>query len=155
MKQQLSDNSRTANRRDKQTLIHSSPPRHTRMSLRRGQTTLALPSGPSPSQFTTDSPSVCMSWCRAPSGAHDQIVINCLTVAVLSCRGPSLTGGRVCLLSVIVQRLGQHVHELFTVFMSHMLDIYTIYTSPCQSRLGTADHALQVVPKATTALLDT
>jgi hypothetical protein len=40
---------------------------------------------PSPSQFTTDGPSVSMSWCRAPSGAHDQIVINCLTVAVLSC----------------------------------------------------------------------
>jgi hypothetical protein len=40
---------------------------------------------PSPSQFTTDSPSVSMSWCRAPSGAHDQIVIDCLTVAVLSC----------------------------------------------------------------------
>jgi hypothetical protein len=39
--------------------------------------------------------------------------------------------------------------------MSHMLDIYNIYTSPCQSRLGTADHALQVVAKATTALLDT
>jgi hypothetical protein len=29
-------------------------------------------------------PSVSMSWCRAPSGAHDQIVINCLTVAVPS-----------------------------------------------------------------------
>jgi hypothetical protein len=40
---------------------------------------------PNPSQFTTDSQSVSMSWCRAPSGAHDQIVINCLTVAVLSC----------------------------------------------------------------------
>jgi hypothetical protein len=39
--------------------------------------------------------------------------------------------------------------------MSHMLDIYNIYTTPCQSRLGTADYALQVVAKATTALLDT
>jgi hypothetical protein len=36
-------------------------------------------------QFTTDGPSVSMSWCRAPSGAHDQMVVNCLTVAVLSC----------------------------------------------------------------------
>jgi hypothetical protein len=26
-----------------------------------------------------------MSWCRAPLGAHDQIVVKCLTVAVLSC----------------------------------------------------------------------
>jgi hypothetical protein len=40
---------------------------------------------PSPSQFTTDGPSVSMSWCRAPPGAHDQIVVNCLTVVVLSC----------------------------------------------------------------------
>jgi hypothetical protein len=40
---------------------------------------------PSPSQFTTDGQSVSASWCRAPSGAHDQIVVNCLTVAVLSC----------------------------------------------------------------------
>jgi hypothetical protein len=40
---------------------------------------------PSPSQFTTDGPSVSVSWCRAPSGAHDQIVVNCLTVAVLCC----------------------------------------------------------------------
>jgi hypothetical protein len=39
----------------------------------------------SQSQFTTDGPSVSMSWCRAPSGAHGQIVVNCLTVAVLSC----------------------------------------------------------------------
>jgi hypothetical protein len=39
--------------------------------------------------------------------------------------------------------------------MSHMYGIYNIYTSLCQSRLGTADYALQVVAKATTALLDT
>jgi hypothetical protein len=38
-----------------------------------------------PSQFTTDGPSVSTSWCRVLSGAHDQIVVNCLTVAVLSC----------------------------------------------------------------------
>jgi hypothetical protein len=29
----------------------------------------------SQSHFTTDSQSVCLSWCRAPSGAHDQIFI--------------------------------------------------------------------------------
>jgi hypothetical protein len=37
------------------------------------------------SPFATDGRSVSMSWCRAPSGAHDQMVVNCLTVAVLSC----------------------------------------------------------------------
>jgi hypothetical protein len=40
---------------------------------------------PSPSQFTTGGPSVSMSWCRAQSGAQDQTIVNCLTVAVLSC----------------------------------------------------------------------
>jgi hypothetical protein len=40
---------------------------------------------PSQSLFATDGQSVSMSWCRAPSGAHDQMVVNCLTVTVLSC----------------------------------------------------------------------
>jgi hypothetical protein len=39
--------------------------------------------------------------------------------------------------------------------MFHMYGTYNIYTGPCQSRLGTADYALQVVAKATAALLDT
>jgi hypothetical protein len=35
----------------------------------------------SQSHFTTDSQSVCLSWCRAPSGAHDQIfILNEITV---------------------------------------------------------------------------
>jgi hypothetical protein len=29
--------------------------------------------GPSPSHIATDGPSVCLSWCEAPAGAHDQI----------------------------------------------------------------------------------
>jgi hypothetical protein len=39
-------------------------------------------------KFMTDGPSVSMSWCRAPSGAHDQMVVNCLTVVVLSWSWP-------------------------------------------------------------------
>jgi hypothetical protein len=65
------------------------------------------------------------------------------------------TRGWVCPLSVIFHSLGQYVDELFKVFMFNMYDIYNIYTSPCQSMLGTADYALQVVAKPTTALLDT
>jgi hypothetical protein len=30
---------------------------------------------PSPSHFTTDGQSVRLSWCRAPSGDHDQILV--------------------------------------------------------------------------------
>jgi hypothetical protein len=45
---------------------------------------------------------VCLSWCRAPSGDHDQIFI--LVCKLLSCPygASSLTRGRVCHLSVIV-----------------------------------------------------
>jgi hypothetical protein len=39
----------------------------------------------SQNSFATDGRSVSTSWCRAPSGVHDQMVVNCLTVAVLSC----------------------------------------------------------------------
>jgi hypothetical protein len=31
---------------------------------------------PSQSHISTDGLSVCLSWCRAPSGAHDQILVN-------------------------------------------------------------------------------
>jgi hypothetical protein len=36
------------------------------------------------SHFATDGRSVSMSWCRAPSGAHDQMFVNFLKVTVLS-----------------------------------------------------------------------
>jgi hypothetical protein len=38
----------------------------------------------SQSHFATDGRSVSMSWCRAPSVAHDQIFVNSLKVTVLS-----------------------------------------------------------------------
>jgi hypothetical protein len=37
----------------------------------------------SQSHIATDGQSVSQSWCRAPSGAHDQIFITCVTVTVL------------------------------------------------------------------------
>jgi hypothetical protein len=39
------------------------------------------------SHFATDGRSVSMFWCGAPSGAHDQMFVNCSTVTVLSCSG--------------------------------------------------------------------
>jgi hypothetical protein len=55
----------------------------------------------SQSYITTDGQSVCVSWCRAPSGARDQIFIYCLTLTVLSMRGCPLwrEGGSVLYLS--------------------------------------------------------
>jgi hypothetical protein len=38
----------------------------------------------SQSHFATDGRSVSMSWCRVPSGAHDQMFVNSLKFTVLS-----------------------------------------------------------------------
>jgi hypothetical protein len=56
----------------------------------------------SQSHIATDGQSVCLSWCRAPSGAHDQIFVFDSYCLVLG-RAPSLTRGRVCRLSVSQQ----------------------------------------------------
>jgi hypothetical protein len=42
---------------------------------------------------------VSQSWCRAPSGAHNQIFITVWQSRSCLCGAPSLTRGRVCLLS--------------------------------------------------------
>jgi hypothetical protein len=45
------------------------------------------------------SQSVSQSWCQAESGAHDQIFITVWELRSCYCGAPSLTRGRVCLLS--------------------------------------------------------
>jgi hypothetical protein len=55
------------------------------------------PNEQSQSHIATDGQSVGKSWCRAPSGTHDRIFMNCLAFTVLFCGAPSLTSGRVCL----------------------------------------------------------
>jgi hypothetical protein len=45
----------------------------------------------SQSHVTTDGQSVSPSWCRAPSGAHDQILITVWHLLFWRCRAPSLT----------------------------------------------------------------
>jgi hypothetical protein len=46
--------------------------------------------------------SVSQSWCRAPSGAHDQIFITVWKLRSCFCGAPSLTRGRVCLLYMVL-----------------------------------------------------
>jgi hypothetical protein len=53
--------------------------------------------------IATDGQSVCLSWCRAPSGAHDQIFVYCFVHG----RAPSLTRGWVCLVSESVNSHSQ------------------------------------------------
>jgi hypothetical protein len=57
-----------------------------------------LVSNSSQSHIATDGQSVSTSWCRAPSGAHDQIFIAVWQLRSCFCGVPSLTRGRVYLL---------------------------------------------------------
>jgi hypothetical protein len=67
------------------------------------------------SHITTDGQSVSMSWCRAQSGTFDQRFF--FKITVLSLWAPSLTRGRVCHLSVLVN----------TVYSSQSVSIYINY----------------------------
>jgi hypothetical protein len=49
----------------------------------------------SQSHVTTDGQSVSPSWCRSPSGAHDQILVTVWQLLICRCRAPPLTRGRV------------------------------------------------------------
>jgi hypothetical protein len=54
-----------------------------------------MSSNQSKSHIATDGRSVRQSWCRAPTGAHDQIFITVLQLRSCFCGAPSLTRGRV------------------------------------------------------------
>jgi hypothetical protein len=57
---------------------------------------MCLGGSQSQSHIATDGLSVNPSWCRAPSGAHDQILGTVEQLRVCPCGAPSLTRGRVC-----------------------------------------------------------
>jgi hypothetical protein len=59
-------------------------------------------SSQSQSHIATDGQSVSTSWCRAPSGAHDQIFIAVWQLRTCFCGAPSLTRRRVCLLYMLL-----------------------------------------------------
>jgi hypothetical protein len=58
--------------------------------------------GQSQSHIATDGQSVSKSWCRAPSGAHDQIFNPVWQLWSCFCGAPSLMRGRVCLLYMLL-----------------------------------------------------
>jgi hypothetical protein len=59
----------------------------------------------SQSHIATDDQSVSKSWCRALSGAYGQIFITVWQLWPCFCGAPSLTRGRVCLLSESLRAL--------------------------------------------------
>jgi hypothetical protein len=73
------------------------------------------------SHIATDGQSISKYWCRAPSGAHDQIFISRRQLRPCFCVAPSLTRGQVCLLYMVlalasVVFLGQSLLGLVTIF---------------------------------------
>jgi hypothetical protein len=80
----------------------------------------------SQSHIATDGQSISKSWCRGPSGTHDQILITVWQLRSCFCSVPSLTGGRVCLLYMLLslasvgslgsEFLGTHDHILLSQF---------------------------------------
>jgi hypothetical protein len=96
------------------------------------QSPITLVQTPSQSQshIATDGQSVCLSWCRAPSGAHDQILVT--VWQLLSCSWEGALSDERMGLSFVSQSavLGPlSVCTIFTFYMCHMLlNTYTIYT---------------------------
>jgi hypothetical protein len=75
------------------------------------------------------------------------------------CWAPSLTKGRVCLLSVTVSNncplsifYFVFVCLFFSHFTRHIFYLYTIHARPSQPRLSKADHAPSFVASTTTAI---
>jgi hypothetical protein len=68
-------------------------------SIRETASSWLLIQSQSQSYIATDGQSVSQSWCRAQSGSHDQIFIIVWELWSCYCGEPSLTRGRVCLLS--------------------------------------------------------
>jgi hypothetical protein len=76
--------------------------------------------------MATDGQSISKSWCRAPSGAHDQIFVIVWQLRSCFCEAPSLTRGQVCLLYMLLalasavllgsESLGTRDHILLSQF---------------------------------------
>jgi hypothetical protein len=102
----------------------------------------------SQSSVTTDGHSVSPSWCRAPSGAHDQML---RTVRQLRlCQSGALSDQRSGLSFVIVfVSLLSIVNRWYIQLL--LVKKYIYIHGLCQTRLRTADHALPWVAQVTTA----
>jgi hypothetical protein len=91
-------------------------------------------SSQSQSHIATDGQSVCLSWCQAPAGAHDQMFLLVWKLLSCPCGAPSLTRGRVCHLSAIVSSISPlSFVQLFTILLlkpNFMYNIYKASVSP-------------------------
>jgi hypothetical protein len=103
--------------------------------------------------IATDGQSVCLSWCRAPSGAHDQILVtvwqllSCPWEGALSDERTGLPFVRVSQQYYVNCHYIQFLH--FTCFISYWIHMEYIQ-GLCQSGLSTTDYALFLVTFART-----
>jgi hypothetical protein len=97
--------------------------------------------------------SVSLSWCRAPSGAHDPILLPDWHLLSCPCGAPILTRERFCHLSES-QSAVISLLSVFTIYILHVIKCMYIQhiQGLCQFMLSTADHALSSVAPAATAV---
>jgi hypothetical protein len=79
------------------------------------------------SHIATEGQSVCLSWCRAPAGAHHQMFLLVWKLLSCPCGALSLTRGRVCHLSVIVGSISSSFVQLFTIWLLKPNRMYNLY----------------------------
>jgi hypothetical protein len=84
----------------------------------------------SQSHIATDGQSLCLSWCRAPTGAHDQMFLLVWKLLPCPCGAPSLTRDRVCHLSVIVDSNSPCHYVQYLQVWNYYVILCTIYTRP-------------------------
>jgi hypothetical protein len=101
------------------------------------------------------SQSVCLSWCRAPSGDHDQIFLLVWKLTVLSVWG-AFSDDRTSLsfVKVSVSSISQLSICAFIYILLLTSCLYIQYSVQglCHSRLSTADYALFLVASITTVV---
>jgi hypothetical protein len=100
------------------------------------------------SHIATDGQSVCLSWCRAPSGAHHQILVTVWQLQFCPWGAPSLTRGGVCLLLESVSSnksifsMYSYIHfTCFTWYDTHIQYIQGL----CQFGLSTVIYILHAL----------
>jgi hypothetical protein len=90
------------------------------------------------------------SWCPAPSGAHDHILVTILSTRdALSDQRTGLSFVRIAVTS---NKSVVRMYIIFTFYMLLNLCIYNIYKASCQPRNSKADHALSLVAHTTIAV---
>jgi hypothetical protein len=104
---------------------------------------------------TTDDQSVIPSWCRAPSGAHDQILASVTTVTALwlwgvlsdNRAGPVMSQGDGQLHVNYIYTFIRIVHGGILCYIQYIQRIQGL----CKSTQRTADYALAYIAHATTS----